>query len=422
MAKTATPPAPTKEAPPAPAPAPAEIAVRAPADNAVGNEFVNGLDAVFAASQAPSSNGAEPKPTPEPKVEPKTDPQPEPKKEEPAKEEPKVDETPDPLTELTSTKEPAKEEPAKEPEEAPETLPKEQKAADAAFAKLRHQEKENRRLLKESKDALIAKDKQIAELSAKGSGDLAKENETLKADLAARSKALAELDVRRDPEYVKRVTQPTDNIETYFKQVAEQAGVEFSDVMEATKEPNPLKRNAALQKFLSELTPMDQLTASQAANELQNVLATKDEFEKNAEVYQSEFKARREKEAAEAVDGYKTALAGAQEKLFPALQKSIPVLGDDNVFRAVKEGVTLDLSKNLTPDKLVGGIISLHAMPEMKRQLAETKKQLAEALERIKAGGNSEPNVDVGSREVPEGEMDFMAGLDRDARRQGARV
>lgn len=420
MAKTKEPaPAPKQEAPPAPAPA--ETTVHAPADNTVGNDFVNSLDGEFnRQTAAPSSNGTEPKPAPEPKPEPKAEPQPEPKKE-PAKEEPKTEETPDPLEELTSTKEPPKEEPAKETEEAPETLPKEQKAADAAFAKLRHQEKENRRLLKESKDALIAKDKQIAELSAKGSGDLAKENESLKADLAARSKALAELDVTRSPEYEERVTRPTGIIENYLKLAAENAEVEVSDVMAAVNETDSFKRHKKLAELLSGLTEADRLTAYQAAGQLHEVRATKAEFETNAEAYQKELQERRASESTKAAEGYKKALSDSQERLIPALQRSIPVLGDDNVFRSVKEGVVTSLAKNLTPDQIVGGAVALHAMPEMKRQLAETKKQLAEALERIKAGGNSDPDVNVGSREVVEGETDFMSGLDRAARLQGAR-
>lgn len=420
MAKTAAPPAPTKEAPPAPAPA--ETTVHAPADNAVGNAFVDSLQGEFNRLSEPPSNGNGADPQPAPKVEPKTEPQPEPKKDEPAKEAPKEAETPDPLTELTTTKEPAKEEPAKEPEDAPETLPTEKKAADAAFAKLRHQEKENRRLLKEAKEASLAKDRQIAELSAKGSGDLAKENETLKADLAARTRALAELDITRSPEYEETVTRPTTIIENYFKDAAAEAGVEYAVLKEALEMPDVFKRNKKLQEALADLTEADRMTAYRAAGDWHNAQGQKAEYLKNAEAYQEELKTRRESEGQKAADGYKTALAGAQDKLFPALQKSIPVLSDDNVFRAVKEGVTTALGKNLTPEQLVGGIISLHAMPEMKKRLATVEKELADALAQIKARGSSEPSLDVGSREAEDDTADFMQRLDQDARRQGVRV
>lgn len=394
--------------------------VHEPANNDVGNEFAKSLQAEFERQSGPSAgeNGNH-------KVETETAPPPA-KKDEPAKEPETKTEDADPLTELTTAPktEDKKVEPAKEEaDDTPESPPTDAKAAGTAWAKLRKKEKDAREEARQIREALTAKDKEIAELKTKATGDLAKENADLKEQLAARGKALAELDVTRSPEYEQGVTKPTTIIEHFFAQAAENAGTDAATLMEAVKEPDPFKRNKKIQDLLSDLTEADRMTAYRAAEEWQNVQTTKEEFHKNAEAYQSELKTRREAEAVKASEGYRTALAASQEKLIPALQRSIPVLGDDNVFRSVKEAVTTALGKNLTPDQIVGGMLSLHAMPAMKAELAKVRAELKTALEAIKSRENGEPGLAPGTREMTtDGPTDFMAGLAEAARKQGLRV
>lgn len=421
----------TPHAPKVAAPAPeAEVSVHEPAANNVGNDFVNSLRAEFDRQQSVphvphGTNGAD-KPKEELKQEVKTEVKTDAPKEQ-VKDAPKEEaktEGPDPLTELTTLKEEVVTAPKDQPvDDTPENVPSDQKAAGTAWAKLRKEKKEARDLANTLRETLTAKEKQIAELQTKATGDLAKENTTLKERLAEMSRTLAESDITKSPEYVETVTRPTEIIEGYFKQAAENAGSEFTAIMDAVKLEDPFKRNKKLQELLSELTPTDHVTASQAAIEYQKVLATKAEYHTNAEAYQGELKTRRETEAQKAAEGYKTALTASQERLIPALQKSIPVLGDDNIFRTVKESVAAALSKNLTPDQITGGMVALHAMPAMRDKLKTVEKELAEALATIKARNGSEPSTVPGTRETQGEEVtDFVEGLRSEARKQGVRV
>lgn len=404
------------------------VEVHSPAADTVGNEFETQMRAEFEKQTAKgggtNGNGEhkEPVAVDKPKDEPAGKVEPEAKVDKPGEE---VAAEADPLAALTApeTKEAAKEKVEPEGDETPEKLPEGNKEANAAFAKVRKEKREAREEARKLRETLQEKEKTIAELSSKASGDLAKELAQVKEQLAARTKALAEIDVTHLPEYEENVTRPTTTIEGYFKRAAEKAGVEFEVMKEAFETPDVFDRNKKLEKALAELTEADRLTAYQAAGHWHEAQAQKAEFIRNAEAYQKELQERRSQESTKAAEGYKKALSDSQEKLWPALQKSIPVLSDDSVLRTVRDGVSTALSKNLTPDVLVGAVIALHSMPAMKDKLAQVMKERDDALNSIRLRNSSEPSVSASPRDVGgEQEVDFMEGLALEASRQGMRM
>lgn len=303
----------------------------------------------------------------------------------PAAETPPAPETPptepvDPLKALAGEEEPDKsklpieeEEPTEEPE--PVTTDKAGKRIQALKEEIKTSYKPK---IAELESTLSAKEARLAELEAQAAR--AKELEDQVSQMRQEMKVV---ELRRDPEFIKEVTEPLETLSNKVASIADTYGLDPSKLVNAIAEPDENKRRGLLKDVLSGVdVDIDHaIELRTIATKTHEIYAKEDALIKDAEGALAELAARREGETAAQAAARAEERGKAAEVAASAITKALPFLNElmPDLAKRVKDTPF----ETLDPTRAAYNALAGEALPKVKKELDLKQRELDEALDEL---------------------------------------
>lgn len=207
-------------------------------------------------------------------------------------------------------------------------------------------------------------------------------------------------EVESSPEWKEAVVKPWSGIQSDFKNIAEFYGVDFEQLIAAADDVNPLKRGKAIREFLSsseqEVTPEVLDIAMDAAKRLHEVYQTQHTLRQQSQDLMQSLEAKRSMETEKQKAEREAKFSRSRDEIFTAISSKMPdIFKDPQFVDAVKKASVSD-----EPQEQAYQAIAAVALPEVAKQLAAARAEIAKLNKTIAARSGAQPGLGLAPQEA----------------------
>ncbi len=207
-------------------------------------------------------------------------------------------------------------------------------------------------------------------------------------------------EVESSPEWKEAVVAPWTGIRQEFENISEFYGVEFDGLLAAADDPNPLKRGKAIRDFLAsseqEVTADVLATAMDASKRLHEVYQRQHSLRQQSQELMQLLEAKRSMETEKQKAERETRFSRSRDEIFTAISSKMPDIFKDAQFAdAVKKAQASD-----EPQEQAYQAIAAVALPEVAKQLAAARAEIAKLNKTIAARSGAQPGLGLAPQEA----------------------